>query len=503
MTKIKRIILYSIIPLNILFFIISYKFRMSAIVDNYYEYYFGFWMLLLLISKFKISSNIFIVLSVLFYIISAVFDFIIKDSLSSFFAGFIFVLLAVALINIIVRMLLASLDKGKVPSNKVLFIANAIVGADPGVSGGESRFIEIGKEWQKKGYEIHLLGAASAGKLCEKMGLSVKLHCLTNSTKDTRLEFFIRTLLLVFYLPVLGAEYDTGVVYSTSEQMYDVLPGAFLKILYAKRIAFASAVHWLPPLLFWKRKSSKWYNSLFFMISERIGLIIAYLTTDSLLPVSNATYNDMVYAGLVNDNTTVVKCGVNLSEVTAIASKYIEKKYDGVFMKRLQSVKGIFDLIDIWSLVCSSNNNAKLEIIGSGIDEEEAKHMTTTQKLDANIKFEGVIYDFEEKYKIISQSKLFLLPSYEENWAIVIGEALATGVPVICYDLKELREVWEDSITYIKVGDKERFAEEIINILNSDDYYTKLKNKGLDFIKRYSWASIAAEELDIIKNSIM
>jgi len=41
--------------------------------------------------------------------------------------------------------------------NKILFISNSIVGKNPGISGGESRFIELGKNWQKKGYEIHLM----------------------------------------------------------------------------------------------------------------------------------------------------------------------------------------------------------------------------------------------------------------------------------------------------------------------------------------------------------
>ena len=31
-------------------------------------------------------------------------------------------------------------------SKKVLFIANAIVGENPGISGGETRFIEIAKD---------------------------------------------------------------------------------------------------------------------------------------------------------------------------------------------------------------------------------------------------------------------------------------------------------------------------------------------------------------------
>ncbi len=48
---------------------------------------------------------------------------------------------------------------------KILFIANAIVGENPGLSGGEVRFIGIAKFWTDKGYEIHLMSAKGGKRL--------------------------------------------------------------------------------------------------------------------------------------------------------------------------------------------------------------------------------------------------------------------------------------------------------------------------------------------------
>lgn len=384
---------------------------------------------------------------------------------------------------------------------KVLFIANSIVGKSPGLSGGESRFIELGKYWQKMGYEIHLQSSEGGKVLCDKMGLKVILHKITSTDQESRAEMYRRMITLFIDLPKIIIEFKSGIVYSTSEQVYDALPGFFLKLFYGKNIKWASAVHWLPPVLFWQRKSSKWYNSLFFMISERLGLILAYLLADSLFPVSAATYNDMYKSRFRGRKIKTVKCGVNLSEIESLIDKGQEKIYDAVFLKRIQAVKGIFDLIDIWEIVVKKLPQEKLIIIGNGIDEVEAKKLVTEKKLDENIKFLGAIYDLKEKYNYLAQSKLFLLPSYEENWAIVVGEALACGTPVMVYRLKELEEVWKDSITYINISNKEAFAEKIVDFLTNNSEYEERSRQGIEYVKQYDWAQIAFEEMDfILKN---
>jgi glycosyltransferase involved in cell wall biosynthesis len=382
---------------------------------------------------------------------------------------------------------------------KVLFISNSIVGKNPGVSGGESRFIELGKYWKKMGYEIHLLSSEGGKTLCEKMGLEVVLHKIPSSDSETRAEMLRRTLALFWYVTVLLKDFKDGIVYSTSEQIYDVWPGFILKLFYSNKIKFASAVHWLPPLLFWTRKSSKWYNSLLFLISERTGLLLAYFISDALFPVSTSTYWDMHRFFIRGKKINTVKCGVNLKEIEQVVEQAgKEIKYEGIFLKRLQSVKGIFDLIDIWETVVKKFPKSQLIIIGSGIDEQEAKKIVKDKNLETNIKFLGPILDYAEKYKLICESKLFLLPSYEENWAIVIGEALACGTPVTVYRLKELEEVWKDSITYVNLSDKAAFADSIINNLTDVSVYQKRVEYGKSYVKRYDWEQIAADEIKFI-----
>ena len=61
---------------------------------------------------------------------------------------------------------------------KVLFIANgpALINGVVGVSGGDVRWIEIAKCWQKDGYEIHVLTSRAGANLCSKLNLNATFH---------------------------------------------------------------------------------------------------------------------------------------------------------------------------------------------------------------------------------------------------------------------------------------------------------------------------------------
>ncbi|MFX0203194.1 MAG: glycosyltransferase, partial [Candidatus Hodarchaeota archaeon] len=98
----------------------------------------------------------------------------------------------------------------------------------------------------------------------------------------------------------------------------------------------------------------------------------------------------------------------------------------------------------------------------------------------------------------LASSSLFVLPSYEENWAIVIGEAMAAGVPVICYDLPEIRSIWEDKVVWVPKGDKKKFAKKIIEFLDNEHARNVISQVAIQFVKRYDWQKIADEEMKLI-----
>lgn len=392
---------------------------------------------------------------------------------------------------------------------KALFISLGISSKNPGISGGEMRFVEVARAWKNLGIEINLLSTNGGPLVFEKLKLDANFHFIEEGADflkqalendGGRLTFFVKSLAGMFLPSSLGG-FNEGIVYSSNEQLYDILPGLMLKLRNLFSVKWVVVVHWLPPWEFWTRKRTVLLNSFLFLISERMSLYLACMFADKILAVSKSTkrqiQNDIIGKFFLS-KVADVECGVNYDEIVSIPKA--EKKYDAVFMKRLQAVKGVFDLIEIWEKVVKVKSDAKLAIIGSGIDGDQIKKIVEEKNLQSNIIFLGAIFDFQEKYRVLSSAEMFILPTYEENWAIVIGEAMARGLPVISYDLKELQEVWQDNFIGVPVGDTEKFAEKALYLLNNAPVREELSKKGLEFVKRYRWENIGKKELELSTN---
>jgi glycosyltransferase involved in cell wall biosynthesis len=277
-----------------------------------------------------------------------------------------------------------------------------------------------------------------------------------------------------------------------------VLPALKLR---KKGVKWAATVHFVPPSPLERRKAGM-VSALLYFLNHMLGALIIRMYSDLIFAVSQRTALDYISKLRFDKNRIVtIPGGVDYNSVRAIASSVHEKVYDAVFMKRLHPMKGSFDLMKIWHLVTKVYPNAKLLIIGEGA-QDTVMHMREMIKklgLTENIEMIGPVYDLKEKISLLAKSKLFLLPSYEENWAIVIGEALASGLPVIAYELPEIEYIWNDYVLWIPKGNTKAFAEKIIKLLSDKEYYQGHIDKGINFMKQFDWNNISEKELKAIE----
>ena len=384
---------------------------------------------------------------------------------------------------------------------RILLIANGVVDSNAGVSGGEVRLVEIARHWVRAGHDVHLMSGPGGVELCRRLGLAVTPHVAGGVTGHSRWSFAARMVVSCLRLPRSLLHLQPDVIVSANEQLYDVLPGAILKLRRPRRTRWAVVVHWLPPWCFWRRSRSRWLHSLAFLISERASLMLAALFADRALAVSASTARQLQQARFPMRRVSAVECGVDLAATRALAGAPQPSRYDAVFMKRVQAVKGVFDLIDAWALVVAARPAAKLAIIGGGMDAAAAQQRVRARGLDDNIDFLGAIFDAAEKFRLVSASRLFVLPSHEENWAIVIGEAMALGVPVVAYDLPELKDVWGHAFRAVPRDDIRALASQVLALLADEQGRRDLAKRGLDRVSTLDWSIIAEHELVAIMES--
>jgi glycosyltransferase involved in cell wall biosynthesis len=114
-----------------------------------------------------------------------------------------------------------------------------------------------------------------------------------------------------------------------------------------------------------------------------------------------------------------------------------------VVAARLSAEKGLHTLLIAWKRLRS---NIPLSIVGDGPLLQELQNKVSELKL-AGVTFHGRL-SREKTLEMIKSAKFLVLPSeWYESFPMVIVEAFACGVPVLCSDLGGMRELVEEGRT--------------------------------------------------------
>lgn len=179
--------------------------------------------------------------------------------------------------------------------------------------------------------------------------------------------------------------------------------------------------------------------------------------------------------------------GLDLKEVATAPNSKV-KKYNGIFVGRIHQQKGIESLIRSWSNVIGKMPKAKLGIIGVGDEAyvKQMKRLAKGLKVDKSIDWLGYINGVE-KYKILKKSKVFLHSTVYDNNGMAAAEALASGVPVVRFDLPPLADVYQKGCLVAKRNDVTDFAQKVLMILDDEKLYNRLHKEALDTAKLWDW----------------
>lgn len=142
--------------------------------------------------------------------------------------------------------------------------------------------------------------------------------------------------------------------------------------------------------------------------------------------------------------------------------------YTGVIMPR----KRVLDLLDVFELVRRNVPGTKLRVAGPASDTEYivAVHARIRELgLAEDVEFLGSLSP-EELLDEYRRASLFVLASGEENSPMVIGEAMAVGVPVVATRAGGIRYLVEDGRTgfLADVGDVSKLAARTSQLLLDD-----------------------------------
>jgi len=142
----------------------------------------------------------------------------------------------------------------------------------------------------------------------------------------------------------------------------------------------------------------------------------------------------ITYGHMTADVETIVE-KVNQVAEQQVQQKRSELGLQGVvflYVGRLIPLKGVMQLLEAWRIFSREAGNARcsLLIVGGGPQEAECGAYCIENDLD-NVRFTGSIdYDLLPMYYRCAD--VFVMPTLEDNWSLVVPEAMACGLPILC-----------------------------------------------------------------------
>lgn len=162
--------------------------------------------------------------------------------------------------------------------------------------------------------------------------------------------------------------------------------------------------------------------------------------------------------------------------------------------------KGYDVLLNAWK---SMDQCTTLVLIGGGDKETEYR------KFVANNKMKNVIIHGYQPKNILSEyykaADLFVLPTREDIWGLVVNEAMAFGLPVVttskCIAGLELINNYENGFI-VPVEDSNAITEKAKLILNDSGLANKMADNNIKKIQDYTIGKMAERHCEIIEAKV-
>ncbi len=171
-----------------------------------------------------------------------------------------------------------------------------------------------------------------------------------------------------------------------------------------------------------------------------------------------------------------VKYGINNNHINILyASKLLKRKNP-------------IDLLKAFELVRQTIDNVNLLFVGAGEEEDNLKRYVSKNKID-NVYLLGFLNQ-SELPDVFAIADIFVLPAINEQWGLIINEAMCAGLPIITTDVVGAApDLVKDGINgfIFKACDVNQLAEKLLIILSDEKLRINMGVNSKEIISKWSY----------------
>jgi glycosyltransferase involved in cell wall biosynthesis len=157
-----------------------------------------------------------------------------------------------------------------------------------------------------------------------------------------------------------------------------------------------------------------------------------------------------------------------------------------LFLSRLHPKKGVGILIEAVALLKEKYNNLQLLIAGPGDEAytKQLKDLAQSSGISSITHFLGMVRG-DVKLSLYELADVFVLPTHQENFGLVLPEALACGTPVVTTRGTDIWQELAEAGAKIVDNEPRAIADAIANLLADDAARDQLGRQGRDYVRNW------------------
>ena len=374
-----------------------------------------------------------------------------------------------------------------------------------GVSGGETCMIETILSFQKKGIKNILMTTEHAKSVYTKIGLIenefLSYRFIKSSQTEEKYHIFIsyllRTISAVRLVKKTDFESD-DVLLCHSDFFPNSIP-SYVAHKKQQKMRLLFWYHLIVPKLF-RGFEGAFTNKFYFPKIRFFHHFLNQKLYEFLIPTGSTVLTPSpYYANMLTNKKYDVHIIKKFGGAEILKTNFTnQKEYDLVWMGRFQALKGMDHFLNILILAKKTLPNLKVLVLGGGTlkQNEDFENKVRNFGLINNITFKGFVTG-EERFKLLSCGKIFIMSSIFESYGLVNIEAMSYGLPVIAFDLPVF-SVFTKGMIKIPMWDHANFASSICLLLTNNEILKHYQHEALRYSSDHSWTKTADEILSII-----
>jgi glycosyltransferase involved in cell wall biosynthesis len=262
-------------------------------------------------------------------------------------------------------------------------------------------------------------------------------------------------------------------------------------------------ISWATDTLYSERHIDRWQRRIRQHIIPR---------ADACLTPSAAGLARFVHWGAEADRVRIVPQGPDVSAlqeaIKTLRPGAAERASSSgpviLYVGSLSERKGVSLLVDSFAHIHAQLPDARLELVGEGPLHGELVRKIESLRLDGAVRLVGFVQhaDLPTRY---ARADVFVLPTLEDTYAVVLAEAAACGLPIVasCFAGAAAEVVREGHNGLVaNPQDPEQFARSILSILSDQERLARMGRESIEVARGLGPDVAARRIVDAVRLSL-